>query len=665
MGLLDRLFETRSYPATDDFWYQPMAPSMPTNSGVRVSPETAMRCSTVLACVRVLSESIASLPLLTYRRLPDGGKERAIDYPLYRVLHDQPHPEITSNQWLDVMVTHMALTGNHYSELVASNRGIPAYLLPWNPTRTKVERLDSGEKVYTLTQTDGKPRVRKSDQMLHIPDMTWDGMEGLSRVSFARETIGFALAGEEFGARFFSNGAHPGLVVTMPEGIRPEKEDHDRLINEINTNYASLGNAHKALVLTGGMKANEVGIPPQDAQYLEIRKFQRTEIASIYRIPLHMIQEHEKSTSWGTGIQQMSIGFVVYTLRPWLVKIEQALNMTLIPKEDQDEYFVEFLVDGLLRGDQAQRSAYYATMIQNQVMVPNEVRALENMNPIEGGDEPVRQQNIFGAAGSTPPKSDEEDKDEEGRSAAHRAELETRDGITRKAIQSSYADMIAEAVERVLKRERNDVIRNVKKLAGKRSDVDVAEWLDDYYTGKHRKYSASTVGPALEALAIAIGAEAMAEIGKDWALTVAMREWIDGYIESWALGYTSSNLTQLTQIVDEGGDIVQGIIGRFDEWQDGRSIKIGGAESTKISNKFTRSLWKENGITELVWRNTGSKSCPYCESLDGRVVGIEEAFLAADEDFKPEGAKKPLTPSRNVFEPPAHGGCVCVIVPGG
>ena len=402
MGILDRVFEIRGYAATDDFWYAPIGAYAESKAGVRVGRETAMRVSAVYSCCRILAESIASLPVHLYRRLPGGGKERATDHPMYDLVHRAPNPQMSAYQWMETMVYHMVMTGNAYNEKATNNaQGVHA-VYPWNPEQTKIERTAKGELRYELEETDGTKRVRSAPQMLHIPGMAWDGISGMSPISYARESIGLAVATEEFGARFYSNGTNMGTVYTMAEGVRLGPDEKDKLVEDLRAKHAGLSKAHSAILLPHGITASKVSIPPDDAQFIETRKMQVEEVARIFRIPLHMIQAETKSTSWGTGIESMSRGFVIYTLRPWLCRIEQVLNRSLLAEGEQREYFFEFLVDALLRGDQQARAEYFTAAIQNGWMSRNEVREIENKNPVDGGDEFLTPLNM-GVAGENPP----------------------------------------------------------------------------------------------------------------------------------------------------------------------------------------------------------------------------------------------------------------------
>jgi HK97 family phage portal protein len=678
MGILENLFtERRGYGNADDFWYTSLGQYTPSKAGVMVDDETAMRCATVYACVRVLAESIASLPIHLYKRLEGGGKERAAKMPLYRLMHAQPHPQMSAYQWVETAVTHLALTGNHFSEMVFDNRGQVAQLNTWNPSRVEVEVLPNGSLRYTYQKRGANgqtvPLVRTENQVLHIPGLAWDGVCGLSPISYARETIGLAVAAEEFGARFFGSGTNMGHIMSLPEGVRWDDEHLERFRDELKNKYEGLGKTHKVLVLPNGMQFDKVGIPPDDAQFLETRKFQKAEIASIFRVPLHLIQEHEKNTTWGSGIEHMNLGFVIYTLRPWLVRIEQILNRKLLTEVEQEKYYFEFLVDALLRGDQSARAEYFTAALQNGWLNRNEVREIENRNPVEGGDEFMTPLNMN--LGNEPPN--ETLPGEENQRCACGVEHRTYDG-SRQDIQRSFWRVIVDAMARVIRRERNDIMAAAKKTLRSRSVGDLSKWIGEFYT-EHEEFTREQIEPAFRALAEAIGAEAMREISQEWQWSDELEEWLRDYINAFANRHSNRSRGQLQQLLEElqsgeVGDldeaILDGLAERFEQWEFGmaeetfsRPQKIAGQESVRLGQGFTRAVWGVAGVVTLTWLSIG-ESCPYCDSMSGRTVGIERYFLPAGADLSP-GGNPPLRPSTDIYHPPCHAGCDCVIVPGG
>ena len=362
-----------------------------TSSGKTVNERTAMQTTAVYACVRILAEAIAGLPLHVYRYRMDGGKERIPQHPLYYLLHDEPNPEMTSFVFRETLMSHLLLWGNAYAQIVRNGRGQAVALYPLLPSKMEVSRAANGELVYTyyrdydesgLNPKGGYVTLRKDD-VLHIPGLGFDGLIGYSPIAMAKNAIGMSLATEEYGAAFFANGANPGGVLEHPGVIK----DIQRVKDSWNSAYQGSGNAHRVAVLEEGMKFQAIGIPPEQAQFLETRKFQINEIARIFRVPPHMVGDLEKSSF--SNIEQQSLEFVKYTLDPWVVRWEQSLQQSLILPSEKTSLFIKFNVDGLLRGDYQSRMNGYAVGRQNGWMSANDIRELEDMNRIpaeEGGD---------------------------------------------------------------------------------------------------------------------------------------------------------------------------------------------------------------------------------------------------------------------------------------
>jgi HK97 family phage portal protein len=355
-------------------------------AGVSINERNALTTVTVYACVRILSETMASLPLMLYRRL-GRGKGRASDHEIYRILHDQPNPEMTSFIFRETLMGHLATWGNAYAQIEWEDRTRIKALWPLYPDRMQVVRdLETKQIVYKYYPSSAE-RAGSSGmvtlpayRILHIPGLGFDGMVGYSPISLAREAIGLAKATEEFGSTFFKNGAHASGVLEHPSKLGDVA--FQNLKKSFTEQSTGLGNAHKPLILEEGMKWHELSIPPEDAQFLATREFQRDEIASFFHIPPHMIGDLSHATF--SNIEEQALEFVVYTMRPWLVRWEQTMNMKLLTPEEQQTYFTEFLVDGLLRGNIAARYNAYATGRQWGWLSANDIRELENMNPLPG-----------------------------------------------------------------------------------------------------------------------------------------------------------------------------------------------------------------------------------------------------------------------------------------
>ena len=379
--IFDRFFKARDKPTNSllgsaySFFFGS------TNSGKTVNERTAMQTTAVYACVRILAETLASLPLHTYR-YTDNGKEKAIDHQLYYLLHDEPNPEMTSFVFRETLMSHLLLWGNAYAQIVRDRSGRVLALYPLLPDKMTVDR-DSKGQVFYQYQTDGSTVTLRNDSVLHIPGLGFDGLIGYSPIAMAKNAIGMAIATEEYGAKFFANGANPGGVLEHPGVVKDPK----RIRDSWNAVYQGSGNAHRVAVLEEGMKFSPIGIPPEQAQFIATRKFQLNEIARIFRIPPHMIGDLEKSSF--SNIEQQSLEFVIYTLDPWVVRWEQSIQKALLLPTEKMEYFVKFNVDGLLRGDYQSRMNGYAVGRQNGWLSSNDIRELENLNRIPeelGGD---------------------------------------------------------------------------------------------------------------------------------------------------------------------------------------------------------------------------------------------------------------------------------------
>jgi HK97 family phage portal protein len=352
-----------------------------TSSGKTVNERTAMQTTAVYACVRILAETIAGLPLHTYR-YTDSGKEKAINHHIYYLLHDEPNPEMTSFVFRETLMSHLLLWGNAYAQIIRNGAGRVIALYPLMPNKMTVDRNEKGDIFYTYRSDSGEVLLHYYD-VLHIPGLGFDGLIGYSPIAMAKNAIGMAIATEEYGAKFFANGASPGGVLEHPGVVK----DPNRVRESWNAVYQGSSNAHRIAVLEEGMKFNAIGIPPEQAQFLETRKFQINEIARLFRIPPHMIGDLEKSSF--NNIEQQSLEFVKYTLDPWVVRWEQAMQKALLSPSEKQDYFIKFNVDGLLRGDYASRMNGYATARQNGWMSANDIRELENLNRIPkemGGD---------------------------------------------------------------------------------------------------------------------------------------------------------------------------------------------------------------------------------------------------------------------------------------
>lgn len=392
MGLINKLFKSRDHPKIDN---RTVGSSYSfymggSSAGKNVNERSAMQMTAVYSCVRILAEAVAGLPLHLCRYKEDGGKERAIDNNLYHLLHDEPNKEMSSFIFRETLMTHLLLWGNAYAQIIRNGKGEVVALYPLMPNKMQVDRDENGELYYIYTRSSDEAKTMEGvtvyltpRDVLHIPGLGFDGLVGYSPIAMAKNAIGLAIATEEYGAKFFANGAAPSGVLEHPGTIK----DPSRLRENWNSTFGGSANSGKVAVLEEGMKYTPISISPEQAQFLETRKFQIDEIARIFRVPPHMVGDLEKSSF--SNIEQQSLEFVKYTLDPWVIRWEQSLSRALLNEDEKRKYFFKFNLEGLLRGDYESRMSGYAVARQNGWMSANDIRELENMDKIlaeDGGD---------------------------------------------------------------------------------------------------------------------------------------------------------------------------------------------------------------------------------------------------------------------------------------
>lgn len=359
----------------------------PSATGAFVSQQSAMSLPAVWSCVDLISASASILPGHVYRRLPAGQtreREVAADHYLYPLIHDKVNPTLPANEWRRIAVSHLLGWGNHYSWIEWTPNKRPKHLWVIPPSKVKIKRESMTAPIQYFIENSQKMQWVEfpAEDILHIRGLGYDGTRGYSPIEMLRETFGLGLAHQQSAAALHKNGFTQRLVLEYPGVMEPaQMTEFKKSFQEAN---AGLQNAFKAIVLQNGMVAKPFSINPDDAQFLESAKYNDSKIYQIYRVPPHMISDTEKSTSWGTGVEQQTIGFANFTLTPWMDTIETWLAMKLLP--DKTEYFIEYDLKGLLRGDTAARAAWYRAMIELGVYNPNRVLSSENEAPYDGGN---------------------------------------------------------------------------------------------------------------------------------------------------------------------------------------------------------------------------------------------------------------------------------------
>lgn len=666
-GATELAKEMRGLSLTDADQWQELGLITPTASGVNVTTEGALKYAAVFACVRVLAGTLAQMPLILYRRRDNDARERATDHRLYDLLHNRPNPVMTSFNFRMALGGHLALWGNAYAEIEYDNGGRVRALWPLRPDKMRKVELAGDGLLYTYELPGGQTTVLSGASVLHLRFMSPDGIMGYSPIALHRQGVGLGLAAEEFGARFFGNDARPGSVLRHP-GVLSDKA-HKHLRESWNARHQGLSRAHRMAILEEGMELQEIGIPPEDAQYIELRKFQRTDIAGIYGVPPHMIMDVDGSTSWGTGIEQQSIGFVVYTMGPWLACWEQGLDTALLTQRERQELYTEFLVEGLLRGDSAARGAFYREMFMIGAYSQNDIRRRENENPIDGGDTYYVPLNMIpsdqaaSGFGFSPPADDEGRMVRSLRQHAPDEQRARQAAASRHRLQQAQARVYADVAGRLLRREANDIGNAARRFLQNRSLREFDQWLREFYE-EYKDVVASNMRPVAQAYAELVAGEAQREVGGEID-EERLARFIQAYVARQGVRHVARNEARLRRIlVENPDDLLAEIEQELELWRtDERARSFAQDESVRAGNAVAHFAYTVLGVQVLRWAAVG-ESCPYCESQNGRVVSITEVFVPAGSSLEPDGADEPMQVTRNIGHPPLHAGCDCVITAG-
>jgi HK97 family phage portal protein len=635
-------------------------------TGKLINEKKALRLTAVFACIRVLAETVASLPLLVYARRDDGGKRPAPEHRLYPILHDEASPELTSLVFREALMGHVAGWGNGYAEIERDGAARPLGLWPLLPDRTHAKR-DRDDGLFYVTHVKGKPIPLNPENVLHIPGLGFDGLKGYSPLAMAKQAVALGLAAEEFGARFYGQGSRPSGFITGPKAMSDPA--YERLEKKWMSAHGGLENSHRAAILEEGFEWKPMGIPPEEAQFLETRKFQIEEIARIYRVPLVLLQHTEKSTSWGSGVEQFMLAFVIHTVRSWVVRWEQELNRKLFSRQERGRFFAEFKLDGLVRGDLKSRYEAYAQGRQNGWLSANDIRRLENMDPVEGGDVYLVPINMMPAelVGSMPPSQDTRPDDgdrvlprDRRRLPAAAAARAQRSLAARRRLQAAHVAVFERAARRVVRREVDAVRAAAERFLGERTLGEFDDWLEEFYR-EHQDFIERTFGGTFRSFAELIHAEAAEEVGLEANFDTLQRFFL-GYVQSTARREVGSSIGQLRGIMNETDPegLQEAIEARLDEWEEGRPGKLGLQETVTLAGAMSRQTYDSAG-RGAQWVTFGA-SCPLCEEMDGRIVSVGEPFLAAGDEVNPgDGETTPLRTSAPVTHPQLHGGCDCGI----
>ncbi|RME94662.1 MAG: phage portal protein [Alphaproteobacteria bacterium] len=371
-----------------DHWLIDLLGGGPSSAGINVNAETALGVPVVWRCVNLIADTVASLPLHVFRGR-GTGREVMRNSPINTLIHSRPNSELTSYRWRRMFMKHLLLHGRHFTRIERTGLGRPTGLFPLDPARVRVERRN-GVLRYIVALEGGGSEVLPPDEILHFTGLdTDDGLDGVPVIARLKNAIGLAIALETYGAAFFRNGARPGLILEYPHRLSPEAID--RLKASIEATHGEVGKSHKVVVLEDGAKVHKVTVDPEQSQFTDARAAQRREVANIFGVPMFFLGDSDPARA---NSEQQALFFLKHTIRPWLVMLEQEMNLKLLTPTQARTQNIEFNVDGILRGDFKTRMDGFAQAIQNAIMTPNEVREKMNLPAKDGGDELVLQQNM-------------------------------------------------------------------------------------------------------------------------------------------------------------------------------------------------------------------------------------------------------------------------------
>ena len=662
-----------------------------TNAGPVVSESTALAHSTVYACVRFKARSVAQLPRSLFQTVGDQ-RIKAREHPLFDVLHTIANPRQTAYDVWKFLQMSLELRGNAlaFIERSVGDRVKALWPIPWDRVTPDVE---AEEVVFKYNHSRDGEIIYRRDEMLFHHGLSIDSVVGASPIALQRESVGHGLAMQQYGASFFANDATPGGVLTHPGKLGGDEVERKAAADRIRASWEQAHNPesrHVLAVLEEGMTYSSVSMSPDDAQYLQTRKFNRAEIAGWFGVPPHMIGDVENETPAAT-IEQRSLDYVIWHLMPDLVGWEQAIDRDLLTEAERAAgFFAKFNAAALLRGDSAARSTAMRTGVMTGWISRNEVRELEDRNPVEGlGDffSPMNLATLDPETGELVQPAGQQQPGApsvsgEGPQRDLLSELEARGLADRQAradLAASFMPVFEDLTARIVRAEDRQLRKLARRTLGpvllpraKRRPLEARD-VDDFVAGMLESYNPEgelheLVGrlsrPAVEGLAVGafdLAADTVAEETNRDGFDL----FVDGMVAGFTARYTIASSRALRAALDpvDANDLVptEALDDVLSLWQEERPLRVARKETVQQSRAAAKEAFRRSGVTLLRWRTRG-ENCPFCTNLNGVIVGIEGTFVQAGTTFNdPTGARKPITPRNPIGHPPLHKGCDCDI----
>ena len=677
MSIFSVLEERLSPGPGDDFWYEPVN-KFRNQDDITVS--SALSSTPVWAAVNLISGTIGSLPLVLYRETPDGGKERARDLRLYDMLRWQPNPYQTAVELFEVGQGHLCLRGNAFFRLETNRADELIAIIPLHPDRMKLKLLSDGVVEYHYDRGIGRPRVFSSEEILHVKGLSSDGLIGYSPITIGAGAVAMNFAAENYGSRFFANSATPSGILSHPGKLKPEARANVR-----KSWQAAHGSAkqHSVALLEEGLSWTALSVSPEEAQFLETRKYQAEEIARLFNVPPHLLMLLDRSTF--SNVTEQNRSFATNCIRPWAIRWEQAIRKSILERFTEQGTFVEFLMDALLRPDTMARAQANQVMLQNGALTIDEWRQRENLNPIgdRSGEVHWMPLNIAPVSVAEAGPAAEEDGVREliaelrSHSIAVDEDMSVRtlrSLSSRRKIAEASRPLLQDAAQRLLQREVKIVRRMMKRQL--RADVSTGEQrgtdgliqeLEEFYHGEFTEVIAAAMLPVVRSYARQIYTQAALEIGYPPDFTPDLEEFIREYVANTSIYHAMTSRQQLQTILSETSflEVLDALELKLSEWLDKRANKIGLSQMTEGNGAFSKFAYVAGGVISLRWVTAGAASCPFCRKLSGVVVETVTNFVNAGQTIEATEEDKTgkLRARRNIGHPPLHGGCDCFISP--
>jgi HK97 family phage portal protein len=671
MGIFSILEERQSPGPLDDFWYE-------STTGIQadVSPHTALSSTPVWAAVNLISGTIGSLPLILYRELENGGKERATDLSLFDLLRWQPNGFQTAVELMEMGQGHLCLRGNAFFRLETNRADELIAIVPLHPDKMKLKLLDGGVIEYHYQQGIGTPRVFSSEEIMHVKGLSSDGLIGYSPITVGAGTIALSQAAESYGSRFFNNSATPSGILSHPGKLKPEARSN---IKKSWQAAHGSGKQHSVALLEEGLAWTAMSVSPEEAQFIATRTYQAEEIARLYNVPPHLLMLLDRSTF--SNVVEANKAFAVNCIRPWAIRWEQAIRKSILERFGDRSLSTEFEMDALLRPDTMARAQANQILLQNGALTIDEWRGRENMNPLDSraGEVHWMPLNIAPVSVAEAGPS-EEDAARQLRSELRSQHVEVDESFglhelrslaNRRKIAEATRPLIEDASQRLLRREVKAVQRMMKKqLAGLpdgrelRGTDGLHNDLEEFYHGEFTEIIAEALLPVLRSYAREIYTQAALEVGFPPEFTPELEEFIRGYVLVSAAQHAQTSRQELQSLIStlDFTEVINALELKLAEWLEKRAQKMAKRQTTEGNGAFSKFAYIAGGIVIVRWVTAGAATCPFCRKLNGKVVESFTNFLDAGQALDTDEGK--LVPRSNVGHPPAHPGCDCFISPG-